>query len=146
MTFDTSKLQSFLSALTVDESHLGLIVTDEEPQAVVLSTLSVGVASLDLTAETDLKSVLSLLQDCAKRVRWCRINVLESSALSGSIYNQLRLLSTIGHLDIVQGLSDGKEKNIRWPSGAKIVIVVNEHVLKQIKIPTFLNLFGSILR
>lgn len=145
MTFDTSKLQSFLSALAVDESHLGLVVTDEEPQAVVLQTLSIGIASIDLTDQTDPDSVLSLLQDCAKHVRWCRINLLDS-VLSGRIYNQLRLLSTTGHLDMVQGMSDSKEKNVRWPSGAKIVVVINAQMLEHIEPPTFQNLFGPILR
>lgn len=146
MTFDTSKLQNFLSALAIDESHMGLIVTDGEPQSIVLPSLSVGMASTDLSAETDPESVFSLLRDCAKRERWCRLNVLESPALSGNIYNQLRLLSTTGHLDMVLGTPDGKEKNILWPSGAKIVVVVNARVLDQITIPTFLNLFGPVLR
>ena len=145
MAFDATKLQTFISALAVDRGNLGLIVTGGEPKAMVPPSLSAGIASIDLDTQTDPYSIVSLLQDCAKRARWCRINLLDGS-MPGRVYNQLRQLSTTGHLDVVQGAADGKEKNVKWPSGAKVVIVVNESVLKKIQEPTFLNLFGPVLR
>ena len=145
MAFDQIKLENFLSALAIDHGHLGLVVTDGEVGTVALPLIKNGLASIDLDAQTDPDAVLSLLLDCAKRSRWCRLNLVDGS-LPGRVYNQLRNLSVTGHLDVAQIGAKGMGQEVRWPAEAKVVLVANSAILEQISVPTFLNLFGPVLR
>lgn len=67
---------------------------------------------------------------------------LEDGFLPSRAYNQLRLLSINNRLQIFE---QEKEINLKQPEECRLIIIGNEEVLSQIKIPTFLRLFGPII-
>jgi len=76
-----------------------------------------------------------------KEKKWGLIE-LEDGFLPSRAYNQLRLLSINNRLQIFE---QEKEMNLKQPEECRLIIVGDEEVLSQIKIPTFLRLFGPII-
>ena len=79
-----------------------------------------------------------------KEKKWGLIE-LEDGFLPGRAYNQLRLLSANNRLQIFDLAGENEEINLKQPKESRIIIVGNEDILSQIKIPTFLRLFGPII-
>jgi hypothetical protein len=89
------------------------------------------------TADDLIKFILKAF----KEKKWGFIG-LEDGFLPASAYSQLRLLSTNNRLQI---FDKEKELNLKQPKESRIIIIGDEKVLSQIKIPTFLRLFGPII-
>lgn len=89
------------------------------------------------TADDLIKFIIKVFQ--AKK--WGLIE-LEDGFLPSKAYNQLRMLSINNHLQIFE---QEKEINLKQPEECRLIIIGNEEVLSQIKIPTFLRLFGPII-
>jgi len=141
----SEQLQTFLQALAVDRGHLGLVVTKADPRPLDLRMPDVGMSSLDLDAATDPEAAVSLLFNAAHEGGWVRLNLVDGS-LPGRLYNQLRLISTSGHLDAAMRGQAGNVQELRWPGTSKVIVVASQKALDKISVPTFLNLFGPILR
>jgi hypothetical protein len=138
MEYTSEQLSTFLRALTIDRGHLGLLVTKGDPGDVVVTAPADGADVIALSEDTDAESVLDRLAVCAHEARWCRLHLLDGT-LPGRVYNQLRSIATTGH-------GEARGKDFLWPDVAKIVVCVSEETEAKISVPTFLNLFGPILR
>lgn len=90
-----------------------------------------------LIADDLIKFIIKVFED----KKWGLIE-LEDGFLPSTAYNQLRLLSINNRLQIFE-----QEKEINWkqPEECRLIIIGDEEVLSQIKIPTFLRLFGPII-
>jgi len=94
-----------------------------------------------LIADDLLKFIIKIFEE----KKWGFIE-LEDIFLPGKVYNQLRLLSISNRLQVL-GLAGSKEGeiNLKQPKESRIIMIGNEDILSQIKIPTFLRLFGPII-
>ncbi len=93
-----------------------------------------------LMADDLLKFIIKVF----KEKKWGLIK-LEDIFLPGKAYNQLRLLSTSNRLQVLGLTGEKEEINLKQPKESRIIIVGNDEVLSQIKIPTFLRLFGPTI-
>lgn len=137
-----STTQEFLLAFEQSKDTLALIVTKKDPSQMIFPDARGGLAQVTFSNETSVDDVLPLLADCARRGRWCRIDVLTAD-IPSSLYQALRSLAASGH---VQYQKDGEAVEAVVVSGTKIVCVVSDEILNQISIPTFLNLFSIVHR
>lgn len=139
MSYSPEQISTFISALQHGQDPIGLIVHSDQSDTLVFSDLP-KMSPIDLTGDIDPSNVFEHIFDCAQSSTWCRINVLDSN-IAGNTYNLLRVIATTGH---VQDTS--VDTNILWPQTAKILVVISQEILEHISIPTFLNLFGPVLR
>jgi hypothetical protein len=135
-------VQEFFLALEQSKESLGLIVTQKDPSQFVFPEARGGLVQVDISDETVPDERLSLIADCARRGRWCRLNFL-SSEIPPSIYQGLRSIVGTGHLQYQKG---GEVIDVSVAPGAKIICVIAEETLTHVSVPTFLNLFGIIHR
>jgi hypothetical protein len=145
MTILSSQFETFVRALAIDLGHLGLVVVNGDPKKLSLPGLAQDAVVVNLDAKSDAESALAALMDCAKQGKWLRLN-LALGTFSGRLYNQLRNISTMGRVQAGQVGSAGELIELRWPQEAKIVVVATDAIIENIAIPTFLNLFGPIVR
>lgn len=145
MTTFLTQLEQFFQALAIDRGHLGLVVVNKDAKRVSLPGPAKDAVVVNVSETSDAEAVLAMLMDCAKQKKWLRLN-LASGALSGRLYNQLRNISTMGRIQAGQVGAAGDMVELRWPNEAKIVIVATQASLNKLAIPTFLNLFGPIVR
>ncbi|MFA4845576.1 MAG: hypothetical protein WC654_03390 [Patescibacteria group bacterium] len=138
----TQPFQEFLLAFERSNDALCLLVSQQEPTAFVIPDTRGGLAQITIADETSVDDVLSLIADCAKRGRWCRLDVL-TSQIDQRLYQALRSISATAHL---QALRDGEVVDVLLTAGAKILVVMSDQLVSQITIPTFLNLFGRVFR
>lgn len=135
-------LQDFLLAFEQSKDAVSLIVTQGDPTQFALPEMRGGLVQTSLSDETSSDDLVSLIADCARRGRWCRVDVLTAD-IPPAVYQALRLLAATGHL---QYLKDGEVVDVPLAPGAKILCVVASETLDRISIPTFLNLFGIVHR
>ena len=139
MAFTNDTLAAFTRALAIDRGHLGLIITSGDPGLLTLPAPADAAEIIALTVDTDPESVLDRLVACASEGRWCRIHLLDG-ALPGRVYNQLRTIATTGHATARDGT------DVRWPDAVGIVVMIAQGAEQHITVPTFLDLFGPVLR
>lgn len=135
-------MEDFLRAFEAGKDPIGLVVTKGDPSACVFPEVRGGLAFAAVTDESSTDAVVSLLADCARRGRWCRVDLV-TAAFDPALYQALRLVAATGHLQFRKA---GETVDVPLAAGAKIVCVVSEEVLSRIAIPTFLNLFGIVYR
>lgn len=143
MPLEQDQVSKFFAALAVDPGALGLLVTHGADAPASLPPVQGGMAHAEVDVQTDPQDMFSLFSDCAKRGRWCLIRLIDGT-LPPSLYACLRELSSNGHLAFQDRQGNGQD--MRWPREAKIVLLVSADALEQVEVPTFLNLFGPILR
>lgn len=131
--------------MAIDAGHLGLVIVKKEPKKLALPGLAAEATVLNLDAKSDPEAALATLIDSARRGKWLRLN-LAGGAFPARLYNQLRNISTMGRIQAAQVGVAGDLVELRWPKEAKIVIVATEATLEKIAIPTFLHLFGPVVR
>lgn len=135
-------LQEFMLAFEQSQDAVGLIVTQGNPTQLVLSEMRGGLAQTSLSEETSSDDLISLIADCARRGRWCRIDLLTAD-IPPALYQALRSMSATGHMQYRQ---DGEVADVMLAQGAKIICVITNETLERVTIPTFLNLFGIVHR
>ncbi|GEM_PF-2311448 len=139
------QLETFLRALAIDRGHLGLVVVNKDPKKLSLPGLTEGAVVVNLDAKSDVEAALAVLIDCAKQGEWMRLN-LAGSTFPGRLYNQLRNISTMGHIQAGQVGPAGDVIELRWPKESKIIVVATQATIDKIQVPTFLHLFGPVVR
>jgi len=130
-------LPTFLAALTAGRDPIGLVVTAQDfslPRDLRL-------AVIDVDAQTDGETAVEQFLACAKSGQWCAVNLLDGS-LPPALYNQLRNVAAMGHLQINRGT---EVEDVAWPIASRIVVTVAATDVDKVPIPTFLSLFGPIL-
>ncbi len=137
-----SVLQEFLLAFERSKDPLCLVVSRGVPSSLVIPEVRGGLAFATVSDDASADVVLSLLADCAKRGRWCRVDVA-SAVFDQRIYQAFRHVSATGHL---QYQKDGETVDVPLAPGARTIVVVSDAVLSEIAIPTFQNLFEAIYR
>lgn len=135
-------MEDFFRAFERGKDPIALVVTKGEPSARVFPEVRGGLAFVAVENETSTEAVLSLLADCARRGRWCRVDLV-TSAFDPALYQALRLVAATGHLQFQKA---GETVDVPLAAGAKIVCVVSNETLSKITIPTFLGLFGIVYR
>lgn len=143
-----TELENFFLVLNRVSSHglydLGLIVKTKKQKMMDLVKFIPKAKKAEifrfnskLIADDLLKFIIKVFEE----KKWGLIE-LEDGFLPGRAYNQLRMLSTNNRLQI---FDKEKEMNLKQPEECQLIIIGNEEVLSQIKIPTFLRLFGPII-
>lgn len=127
---------------------LGLIVKGEKikikeimkflPQKIEAETFRF---NNDLIPDDMFRFIIKIFQD----KKWGIIE-LEDGFLPSKAYNQLRLLSNMNRMQILDMIGEGDEEiNINQPNESRLIIIIDHDNLPKIKIPTFLRLFGPVL-
>ncbi len=135
-------LQEFLNAFERSNSAMCLLVSKNDLVEFLLPDLTGGMARIAVSAETAVDDILALISDCAKRGRWCRLN-LATAQLDQRLYQALRSIAGTGHL---QTMRSDDVSDVPLASGTKIFVVISDTLLSKITIPTFLNLFDHVYR
>jgi hypothetical protein len=145
MPLSNPQLQNFIAALAVDRGCLGLVVTASEVAALALPFPKGKIGHATVGSDADPEDAITALLGAAQDTRWCRLDLVDGN-LPGRVYNQLRMLATSGHLQIVNPAIEVGMTDVRWPVEAKIVVVISQASLDAMTVPAFLDLFGPILR
>lgn len=135
-------LPEFLLAFEQSQDVMGLIVTQGDPTQLAIPQMRGGLVQTSLSDEMSSDDLISLIADCARRGRWCRIDLL-TTAIPPALYQALRSISATGHMQYRQ---DGEVVDVMLAQGAKVVCVIARDTIDLVTIPTFLNLFGIVHR
>lgn len=132
---------TFLSSLVAGKDRLGLAVTH---QVIHPSDLPEAISAKEIliNAETAPSDAIEALRAAVVSGAWVLVH-LEDGALPGAVYNQLRNIATMGHLQIngVDGVVD-----TRCPEEMRVLVIVTPRAFSMIPVPTFINLFGPVYR
>ncbi len=139
------QLENFLRALAIDRGHLGLVVVEQDPGKLSLPESVRDAATANIDERADAEALLDTLADCARRGRWLRLDLVDGT-MPGRVYDQLRAIAATGHFRAAAVGAPGDLIDLRWPREAKIIVVAGRAELGKMAVPTFLNLFGPVLR
>lgn len=129
-----------------DLYDLGLIISDTHKveDLISLSPYPKRTEVFNLSSEVHPDNFLKALIQAFRNKKWLLVEIRDGY-LPGRIYNQLRLLSLQNRLQIFN-LGDEEEINYKMPPESRIVFLSSQESLSKINNPTFLKLFGPIIR